>query len=124
MQVQSCAAAAGVPVLAAGFSPAAALAALADHLGWRAPFLADPDRLLYARLGLHRAPLWRVYSTGTVLRYVRAAARGVRLPRPVEDIRQLGGDAVIRDGLVVRRWLPRTPNDRVRPAMMVAAAAS
>lgn len=124
MQVQSCAAAAGIPVLAAGFSPAPALAALAEQLGWRGPFLSDPDRLLYARLGLGRAPLWLVYSPGTVLRYARAALRGVRLTRAVEDTRQLGGDAMIQDGVVVRRWLPRTPDDRVPPAMLVAFAAT
>jgi hypothetical protein len=34
----------------------------------------------------------------------------------------MGGDAVVVDGEAVRRWLPRTPVDRVAPAVLVAAA--
>lgn len=115
--------AAGVEVLAAGFSPPAALRALAEHLGWRGVFLVDERRVLYQRLGLGRAPLWRVYSPGTLARYAVAVARGHRLQRPVEDIRQLGGDAVLLDGAAVRRFRPRTPDDRVDPARLVAAVA-
>ncbi len=111
-----------VGVVAVGFSPPDALAALADHLGWTGMFLADPERTLYRRLGLGRAPVWRVYSPATLARYALAAARGIRLPRPVEDTRQLGGDALVQDGVVIRRWLPRTPDDRARPSVLAAAA--
>jgi hypothetical protein len=114
----------GCPVglIACGFSPAEPLAALAEYLRWPGIFLADEQRLLYRRLGMGRARLWQVYSPGTLARYAAAAARGQRLPRPVEDIRQMGGDALLRDGVVVRHWLPRTPDDRVRPARLLAAA--
>jgi hypothetical protein len=75
---------------------------------------------------MSRAGLWQVYSPGTLARYALAAARGRRLwppqPRPVEDIRQMGGDAILRDGIVVRRWLTRTPSDRVHPARLLHAA--
>ncbi|MCA1695172.1 MAG: hypothetical protein LC749_10820, partial [Actinobacteria bacterium] len=116
--------AAGSPIglIACGFSPPAALAALADHLGWPDPFLVDEKRQLYGLLGMRRARLWQVYSPGTLARYAVAAVRGRHLPRPVEDIRQMGGDALLRDGIEVRRWLPRTPDDRVRPARLVHAA--
>lgn len=114
------AAADGVPCVAVGFSPPEALAALADHLSWTGPFLSDPDRRLYERLGVRRAPTWRIWSPRTVLRYAVAGRR----PRAVEDTRQLGGDAVVVDGIVVHRWLPRTPSDRVPPATLVASATS
>ena len=109
-----------VPVIAVGFSPAAALKTLADTLGWEGPFISDEHRELYQRLGLARAGLLRTYSVGTLLRYARAAAGGRRLPRAVEDTRQLGGDAVIVDGSVRVLWQPRTPDDRVEPALVRA----
>ena len=122
MQVRHLAAGCSIGLIACGFSPPDALAALADHLGWPGPFLADEDRELYGLLGMRRASLWQVYSPGTLARYAVAAARGQRLPQPVEDVRQMGGDALLRDGTVVRRWLPRTPDDRVLPARLLRAA--
>ncbi|HEY2191806.1 MAG TPA: AhpC/TSA family protein [Actinomycetospora sp.] len=114
-----------VPVVAVGFDDAEALGLLADHLGWTSPFLADPDRRLYARLGMRRAPWWRVWSPRT-LAFYRRALRRAPVPRPVDpasvDVSQMGGDAVVVDGEAVRRWLPRTPVDRVAPAVLVAAA--
>lgn len=101
-----------VGLIVVGFSPADRLAALARHLRWPGLVLSDPDRVLYGALGLGRAPLWRVYSPGTLLTYARARARGRPLPRPVEDTRQLGGDAVLVDGRIVRSWRPRSPDDR------------
>ena len=111
-----------VGLVAVGFSPAQPLTALAQALGWNHPFLSDPQRTLYRRLRLRRAGLLRTYSPGTLLRYARAAATGARLHRPVEDPRQLGGDALVRDGVVVRVWRPRTPSDRVSVDELVAAA--
>src|SRR5215210_5540273 len=85
----------GAAVVAAGFSPPDAMAELADHLHWPWAVVADPERLLYRRLGLERAALRQVFSAGAIRRYREAAARGVEVHRPVEDARQLGGDAVI-----------------------------
>lgn len=85
--------------------------------------LSDPSRRLYSALGLGRAPLWRVYSPATLLTYVRLLARGERLRRPVEDTRQLGGDALVVDGTVVRLWRPRTPDDRPPADAVLAEAA-
>jgi hypothetical protein len=111
-----------VGLVVVGFSPADRLAALARHLQWPGLVLSDPARVLYGALGLGRAPLWRVYSAGTLLTYARARANGRRLPRPVEDTRQLGGDAVLVDGTVVRLWRPRTPNDRPAASDVLASA--
>lgn len=112
----------GIALVAIGFSPPEALHALADHLGLQGPVLADVDRRVYALMGLPRAPLWRVYSPGTLARYARAALLGRKVSAPVEDTRQLGGDGIAVDGVLVRSWRPNTPDDRVRPEALVAAA--
>jgi hypothetical protein len=90
-------------------------------LRWPWPFLADTDRVLYARLGMRRASLRNVYSPRTLRRYAGAFVRGQRVRRPVEDTRQLGGDAVLADGRAVWVYLPRGPDDR--PSMDTIEAA-
>ena len=67
-----------------GFSPPQPLASIARHLGWPGQILTDRHRVLYRRLGIGRAPLWQVYSPGTLAAYATALARGHRLARPVE----------------------------------------
>lgn len=111
-----------VPLVVVGFSPADALAPLAAHLGLTGPVLSDVDRRLYRRLGLRRAPVWRVYSPGTLAGYARRAVRGATLQRPVEDTRQMGGDALVVDGRVERLWRPATPDDRAAPARIAVVA--
>lgn len=105
-----------------GFSPPERLTGLARRLGWAGLVLSDPGREVYRALGLGRAPLWRVYSPRTMLTYARAKRAGHRLPRPVEDTRQLGGDAVLVDGTVVDLWRPRTPDDRPDVAAVLTTA--
>lgn len=107
-----------------GFSPPERLAALARHLRWPGRVLADEPRSLYELLQVKRAPLWRVYSPGTLLTYARALRpkRAGVLRGSSEDTRQLGADAVVVDGVVTRIWRPRSPNDRVDPAEVLAAA--
>jgi hypothetical protein len=102
----------GATVVAVGFSPGEALAELAGELEWPWPFLADPERALYRRLGMERAPLRQVFTPAAVRRYREAAAQGREVHKPVEDPRQLGGDAVAVHGRVV--WLRRqaSPDDR------------
>lgn len=111
----------GATPFAVGFSPAPALAALADHLEWPHPFLADPGRLLYARLGFRRASRRAVYNAGTLRMYADAALHGRRIQAPVEDTRQLGGDAVVQGGRAVRIFTPASPDDRT-PVPELAAA--
>lgn len=111
-----------VPLVVVGFSPADALAPLATHLGLTGLVLSDPDRQLYQRLGLRRAPIWQVYSPGTIARYALLTLRGATLHKPVEDTRQMGGDALLVDGRIDRLWRPATPDDRAAPARIAAAA--
>jgi hypothetical protein len=105
-----------------GFSPPDRFAALARHLRWPGLVLTDPDRVVYQALGIGRAPLWRVYSPGTMLVYARAGIHGRRPPAPVEDTRQLGGDALVEDGKVVHLWRPRSPDDRPSPREVLDVA--
>jgi hypothetical protein len=114
--------AAGISVLAAGFSPAVALADLAMHLEWPWPFLVDTERRLYRRLGLGRTGLRHVYTPGTLARYARAFLTGRAVRPPVEDTRQLGGDAIVRAGTVLRVFRPASPDDRTPPEEIFAAA--
>ena len=44
----------GFALVAVGFSPPAALAALARHVSWPGAFCSDEERVLYQRLGLGR----------------------------------------------------------------------
>lgn len=111
-----------VPLVVVGFSPADALAPLGRHLGLTGLVLSDPDRVLYHRLGLRRAPIWQVYSPGTIARYALLKLRGVRLHKPVEDTRQMGGDTLVVDGRVERLWRPATPDDRAAPARIADVA--
>ncbi len=113
----------GAVAVAVGFSPTTALAELAEHLAWPWPFLSDVDRVLYERLGLARARLRDVYAPATLRIYAEAARRGEVVQRPVEDSRQLGGDAVVRSGEVVRLWRPSSPDDRPPVHEMLAAVA-
>ncbi len=114
----------GATAVAVGFSPADALAALADQLEWPWPFLSDTDRVLYQRLGFERAARRAVYNPGTVNVYRKAAARGVALKMPVEDARQLGGNAIVQDGRVIRVFRPASPDERAPVTELLAALAS
>ncbi len=114
----------GASALAVGFSPAAALAELADSLRWPWPFLTDPNRELYARLGLGRARLREVYTPATLRIYREAAGHGHAISRPVEDARQLGGDAILRHGQAVRIFRPTSPDDRPGMDELLAAVAT
>lgn len=114
----------GVAVVAVGFSPPAALASLARHLSWPHPFLSDPERLLYHRLGLGRAGAGQVFTPRTRALYADAADRGVVAERPVEDIRQLGGDALVVAGVARLTFRPASPDDRPAPEELLAAARS
>lgn len=107
-----------------GFSPPDRLAAIARRLGWSGQVLGDLDRVLYQRLGLGRAPWWRVYSPGTVATYIRHLGQASGLPASGEDTRQLGGDAVTTGTEVVALWRPRSPDDRPAAGEVLARAAT
>ena len=113
---------AGAAVAAITFADASRLPAHRQHLGLPFPLLADPERIVYRRFGLDRAPLWRIYNPGTLRLYAQLLARGRRLRRPVDDTRQLGGDFVIdAAGRLVAAYRPRSPDDRPPIDDLVAA---
>jgi peroxiredoxin len=114
----------GFAPVAVGFSPPEALTALAAHLAWPFPFCSDEDRVLYDRLGLGRAGAGQVFTPATRARYAAAAERGIVAERPVEDIRQLGGDAFAVAGVARVIFRPSSPDDRPSPAELLAAARS
>ncbi len=109
-------------IAAITFARADRLAAHRAHLGLPFPLLADPEREVYRRFGLERAPLWRVYNPGTLRLYGQLLRRGRRLRRPVDDTRQLGGDFVIdATGRLAAAFRPRSPDDRPPIDELVAA---
>jgi len=114
----------GFTLVAIGFSPPEALASLARHLGWPGPFCSDEDRVLYDRLGLGRAATGKVFTPGTRAVYAAAAARGEVAERPVEDLRQLGGDALAVEGTARATFRPASPDDRPTVDELLAAAAA
>ena len=136
----------GFTIVAVGFSPPPALASLARHLGWPAgssperaegplapcaagpvgplPFCSDEKRVLYDRLGLGRAGVSQVFTPGTRAVYAAAAERGVSAERPVEDVRQLGGDALVVAGVARLTFRPTSPDDRPSPGDLLAGARS
>jgi hypothetical protein len=57
-----------------------------------------------------------------IVRYVVLKLRGATLHKPVEDTRQMGGDALLVDGRIERLWRPATPDDRAAPARIAGAA--
>jgi len=111
----------GAEIMAVGFSPAEALASLAEYLEWPWPFLSDVERILYHKLGLGRLPLREVWTPGTKAIYRQARDKGEAIHLPVEDPLQLGGDAVVADGNAVRVFVPASPDDRPAVDDLVAA---
>jgi hypothetical protein len=127
----------GFTIVAVGFSPPDALAALAAHLGWPCasrsdgplgprplPFCSDEERVLYDRLRLGRASAGQIFTPGTRALYEAAAERGVAVERPVEDVRQLGGDALAVDGVARLTFRPSSPDDRPTVEELLAGARS
>jgi hypothetical protein len=113
-----------VGLVAVGFSQVDRLEAIERRVGWKGLVLSDPERVLYRRLGLGRAPWWRVYTPGTLAAYAGAVWRRESLHRPVEDTRQLGGDAIMVNGVVVALWRPTSPDDRPPAPDVLRAATS
>ena len=112
----------GFTLMAVGFSPPEALAELARHLGWTSPFCSDEERVLYGRLGLGRARVTQLFTSGTRAVYAAALKRGETVERPVEDMRQLGGDALFVAGMVRITFRPSSPDDRPDVSQLVHAA--
>jgi peroxiredoxin len=86
------------------------------------PVLSDEDRSSYRAYGLGRGAWWRVWGLSVWWRYAALMARGRRLRRPTEDVRQLGGDFVVgSDGRIVYAFRSQGPADRPPVAALAAA---
>lgn len=112
----------GVAAVAVGFSPPDALAELADHVSWPFWFCSDERRTLYRRLGLGSAAARALFTDATRAIYSAARSRGDRLVPPVEDARQLGGDALVADGVARAVFRPSSPGDRPDVGDLLRAA--
>lgn len=82
---------------------------------WKVRVVADPQRRLYQALGLERTSPWIFLWPPVILGYLWSLLRGYRprLPRPGEDVLQLGGDFVLdRQRTLLYAYRSATPTDR------------
>jgi hypothetical protein len=104
----------GVRVALVAFSPWEEL----EHLQSQIPddwlCLHDPERQVYARYGLGRMTIGRVFTLSTVGASLRALRRRVKPGRMhAEDKLQLGGDFLIdAEGMLRFAHYSRDPGDR------------
>ena len=88
------------------------------------PVLADEDRATYRIAGFKRGGVSQLLGAKSVLSGVKHAARsGVVQGRPVGDVAQLGGVAVIAPGgEVVFEQASKNAGDTIEPDDLLAAA--
>ena len=82
------------------------------------PVVGDPERRLYAAIGLDRVSVWGFFKPRVLAGYLRELRHGARLTHAYdgEDVLQRGGDFVVtRDGEV--RFAHRSPDSTNRPAV-------
>ena len=79
------------------------------------PIFADPERKVYAALGLGRTSWSRLLRPGVVWRYLGLVVRGAKVRRVPEgeDALQTGGDFLIdRQGTILWAYRSADPTDR------------
>lgn len=104
-------------IVAVNFDSPERVARYASAFGRGVVFLCDPERILYARLGLGRTSRARVWlHPGVWLAYARLLAAGNRLEAPAGDVLQLGGDAIL-DPAVRPIWIYRSRGPEDRPSV-------
>ncbi|MBO0697702.1 MAG: AhpC/TSA family protein [Zavarzinella sp.] len=108
----------GAAVVAVSMSPPEGLARYLSDRPMPIPIFADPERKLYATLGLGRTSWGRLIRPGVVWRYLRMIARGgkVRAVPTGEDALQLGGDFLVREDRQVL-WAHRSASPTDRPTV-------
>ena len=86
--------------------------------------LADEDRTSYKAAGLKRGGVSQLLGPRSVLAGAKHAARsGVMQGRPVGDVAQLGGAAIVAPGgEVVHAQVQQHAGDTVEPQALLAAA--
>ena len=102
-----------VDVVVLTFSDQRTLPAYQRRYATPLPVVTDPDRLLYSAFGFERGSVWRVWGWRAAKKYVELVRAGGKLERSTEDTLQLGGNAIIAAGGVVR-WIyaGSGPDDR------------
>ena len=105
----------GVDVVAVSMSRPEALGRYLAERPLPVRFFADPDRKLYAALGLTRTTWARLLRPRVVWRYIKMIVQGARVRRVPEgeDALQLGGDFLVgSDGRVLWEYRSKDPTDR------------
>lgn len=102
-------------VIAVSQSRPEELAGYTPRKQWRIPIYGDPQRQLYQAVGLERTRWYIFLWPPVLLGYVWGMLRGYlpRLPRPQEDVLQLGGDFLLdRQRRLLHAYPSATPTDR------------
>ena len=89
------------------------------------PILADEDRTTYKLAGLKRGGPAELLGPRSVLAGIKHSARSrVMQGRPIGDVAQLGGAAVIApDGALLHHHVAQNAGDSIEPADLLAAVA-
>ena len=89
------------------------------------PVVGDPERRLYAAVGLDRVSVWGFFKPRVLASYLREVRHGAKLSRPYdgEDVLQRGGDFVVSRGGEVL-FAHRSPDSTSRPAIRDVLAAA
>jgi AhpC/TSA antioxidant enzyme len=114
--------AAGIDVVAVGFSTDERLAFIGEQFELTFPLLSDPDRRWYRAFAIGRGGWATVFAPRILWGYARLIFRGYRLRRPTDDLRQLGGDILLRGDEVVARWIGTESERRPSVDEVMAAA--
>ena len=110
--------AAGIDVAAVSMSRPDVLARYLAGRPNPLPIFADPERKVYAALGLGRTSWSRLLRPGVVWRYLGLVVRGAKVRRVPEgeDALQTGGDFLI-DRLGTILWAYRSADPTDRPSI-------
>jgi alkyl-hydroperoxide reductase/thiol specific antioxidant family protein len=87
------------------------------------PIFADPERKVYAALGLGRTSWARFLRPGVIWRYLKMVAAGAKVRRVPEgeDALQTGGDFLVAaDGRVLWEYRSDDPTDRPTVEQLLA----
>ena len=114
--------AAGIDVVAVGFSLPERLAFIRREFELSFPLLSDRDRRWYQAFEIGPGGWTSVFAPRILMSYVRLMRRGYRLRRPTDDLRQLGGDILLRSDKVIAQWTGTESERRPSVDEVVAAA--
>lgn len=103
-------------VVGVTFAPPASVAVFAHALDLDIPILCDPAFATYAVFGFGKTSWTALLHVRYWRRLLTALRRGRRFGRPQEDVRQLGGDAVL-DATQRLTWIFRSRFPADRPSV-------